>query len=315
METLSAVATKQNRFFLLSKGLFTSQSRIDFFLISKVLFTSQEVVKMDIDPGVRSDHSVIVLEIFVKGSRRGPGLWRFNNTLLEVKDLTDRIRSEIESANTFEGEYCCVTDPGVLLNVLLCRIRALCIRQSIAMAREKRHAEKRLEDEYKLLEELLGEGSGSDTLLEKFTDIKRELEDYKSEAAKRAMLFSRTKWLEQGERPTKYFLNLERRNVRDKMINVLEREDGKLVTEDREILAFCKDFYEELHRSKNLPTDQTSYDNIQTPVLDERDKQLCNGYITNEECLIALKSMGANKCPSASGFNKEFMLFFLGRHW
>ena len=90
------------------------QSRIDYFLLSEVLFTSQKVVKMDIDPGVRSDHSVIVMEIFVKGGRRGPRLWRFNTTFLEDKDIADRIRLGVESAKAFEGEYSCVTDPGVL---------------------------------------------------------------------------------------------------------------------------------------------------------------------------------------------------------
>ena len=69
------------------------------------------------------------------------------------------------------------------------------------MAREKRQAEKRLENEYKQLEELLDECSGSDALLEKFTEVKRELDDYKSDAAKRAMLFSRTKWLNTGNDP------------------------------------------------------------------------------------------------------------------
>ena len=46
------------------------------------------------------------------------------------------------------------------------------------------------------------------------------------------------------------------------------------------------------------------------PTLDERDRDICNGLMTNDECLQALKSMGSNKAPSVSGFNKEFMLFF-----
>ena len=73
--------------------------------------------------------------------------------------------------------------------------------------------------------------SGSDKRLEKFTEIKRELDDYRSGAAKRAALIPRTKWLEQEERPTKLFLNLERKHVRDKTINALENEDGKLLAE------------------------------------------------------------------------------------
>ena len=64
------------------------QSRIDYFLISKILVNSHRVQKAEIDPGVRSVHSAISLGVLVAGGKRGPGLWRFNNTLLDNKQLT-----------------------------------------------------------------------------------------------------------------------------------------------------------------------------------------------------------------------------------
>ena len=286
------------------------QSRIDYFLISKDLFTSQRVIRADIDPGVRSDHSIIVLEIIMAFGKRGPGLWRFNNTLLNNEQLTESIRSEIMSAKHLEGEYGIIENQGVLLEVLLGKIRAQCIRQSKLLARERRRVEIVLEDKLKRTEELLEEAN-SEAILEEYNEIKRELDDYKTEAAKKAMIYSKAKWLEQGERPTKYFLNLEKKRSSEKTIHVLETDDGELISGNRQILSACKIYYEELHKSTIPPVDQSLYmEGMQIPMLDDQERGLCNGLITGEECFNALKSMGGNKAPSVSGFNKEFILFF-----
>lgn len=286
------------------------QSRIDYFLISKDLFTSQKVIRADIEPGVRSDHSVVVLEIIMTFGERGPGLWRFNNTLLDCEQLTDGIRSEIMSAKRLEGEYGSIANQGVLLEVLLGKIRVQCIRQSKLLARERRRAEIALEDKLKRTEELL-KVSNSETFLEEYNEIKSQVDDYKTEAAKKAMLYSKAKWLEQGERPTKYFLNLEKKRISEKTIHVLENNDGELISGNRQILSACKMFYEELHKSKTPFVDRSPYmEEVLIPKLDDQERELCNGLITGEECFNALKSMGGNKAPSVSGFNKEFMLFF-----
>ena len=249
------------------------QSRIDYFLVCKELTTSHRLSKVEIEPGVRSDHSVIVLEIIVGGGKRGPGLWRFNNTLLDNRQITDQIRSEIISAKRLEGKYNDTEDPGLLLEMLLGNIRAHCIRQSIALAKEKRGNEKRLENECKRFEDLLATSQSSAALVEEYTEVKRELDNCKSEAARRAMLFSKTKWLEKGERPTKYFLNLERKKSREKTISILDNGDGKLFTDDRDILRFCKEYYEKLHQPIDPPADQLNYmQGIQIPMLDEREK-------------------------------------------
>ena len=224
------------------------QSRIDYFLLSKDLLTSLAINKVEIEPGVRSDHSAIILELAVLGRKRGPGLWRFNTSLLESELITDQLRSEIVSANNAEGMYRDVKDPGLLLELLLSNIRVHCIRQSISFAKERRLNERRLETKCKEMEELLN-SSHSDQVLESYTEIKRELDMYKSAAAKRAMRFSKAKWLEEGERPTKYFLSLERKRAKEKNISVIQNEEGQVFTNDRAILKCCKTYYEKLHRS------------------------------------------------------------------
>ena len=47
---------------------------------------------------------------------------------------------------------------------------------------------------------------------------------------------SKCRWIEKGERPTKYFFNLEKRNCNKKTISELELDDGELVTAEKLIL-------------------------------------------------------------------------------
>lgn len=53
---------------------------------------------------------------------------------------------------------------------------------------------------------------------EEFHTCKRELFQIQLLRSREAMLRSRCNWLVQGERPTKYFLNLEKRNYDEKSV-------------------------------------------------------------------------------------------------
>ena len=103
------------------------QSRIDYFTISNTLRRSQQISKVDIEPGIRSDHSLIILEMELVGRKRGPGLWRFNNSLLDNKQVTDEIKAQIQLAKRRQGQYSTIIEPGLFLEVLLGNIRSFCI--------------------------------------------------------------------------------------------------------------------------------------------------------------------------------------------
>lgn len=287
------------------------QSRIDYFLISDVLIEAQKLMQTVISPGVRSDHSIISLAISVSGSKRGPGLWRFDNTLLEDKYLTDQIKKEIFQATNLDGNYDEIATPGLLMEVLLGNIRVLCIRRSSYLAKERKKKEHDLENRVADLENMLSATDDSQTVLESYNAAKRDLDDFKVKAAENAMLYCKAKWLEQGEKPTQYFLNLEKRRNANKTIHMLATGENEYVTGDREILKRCMQFFDDLHGSTNGLRNVSSYmQDMVLPRLEEGDRNRCEGPITRLECHEALKSMGANRAPSVSGFSREFMMFF-----
>lgn len=59
----------------------------------------------------------------------------------------------------------------------------------------------------------------NDEILTEFETLKNELNEIYSTKGKEAMFRSKVKWVEQGEKPTKYFFNLEKRNYEKKNYN------------------------------------------------------------------------------------------------
>ena len=56
-----------------------------------------------------------------------------------------------------------------------------------------------------------------DSVLQKYENLKTELRSIYEDRGKQAMFRSKCRWIENGERPTKYFFNLEKRNFNKKL--------------------------------------------------------------------------------------------------
>lgn len=59
---------------------------------------------------------------------------------------------------------------------------------------------------------------------------------------------SRTQWIEEGERPTNFFCNLETQNFVNKTIKKLVTDENTVVENQKEILKQSKIFYEKLYK-------------------------------------------------------------------
>ncbi len=68
--------------------------------------------------------------------------------------------------------------------------------------------------------------------------------------ARGAFIRSRKKWLEEGEKSTKYLFNMEKRNVECTSMVKLNI-NGKLTETVKEISRYVADFYENLYSDDN----------------------------------------------------------------
>ena len=181
------------------------------------------------------------------------------------------------------------------------------------------------------IKELLGELDdticNSDNLqnvereLKLFDNLKKELEVIYEHKGRAAMFRSKCRWIEQGERPTKCFFNLEKRDYNKKVIAEIETENGEYITDENQILSEIETYYHNLYSSQNTATlseFRQFTQNIGIPHLTEDIRAKLEGRLTYEECKKALSSFSSGKSPGEDGFTEEFSAKFClysgGRH-
>ena len=131
---------------------------------------------------------------------------------------------------------------------------------------------------------------------------------------KGAILRSKVRWYEEGECNTRYFFSLENRVQTNKAINKLKINGNTYIYDQLAILDKQKKFYESLYQSKESDEDIPQGGNflkaeLATPLSPE-DQKLCDGPITDAECLNAVKDFKKCKTPGTDGFSAEFYQFF-----
>ena len=94
-----------------------------------------------------------------------------------------------------------------------------------------------------------------------------------------------------GERSSKYFLNLEKRNYENKCITSLTKDDKSTVSDPKK---FSRSKDEDLYSSHNPqlkdPKFNLFFENEIIKKLDEHQKESCEGLLTESERRNALKS-------------------------
>ena len=132
----------------------------------------------------------------------------------------------------------------------------------------------------------------------------------KGEAAK---FRSKCLWVEQGERPTKYFFNLEKRNYNKRVISELEDENGKVVDENQ-ILPEIEKYYGNLYSSKISVTEDLLNqftEGVQLPRLSNEERETIEGLLSFEECKKLVESFKSDKSPEKTDLLPNFTRPFL----
>ena len=90
-----------------------------------------------------SDHSAVSLSMSLESNetKRGPGFWKFNNSLLMDKCYTEMITKQIPE---FMAKYCNLNDKGLFWEMIKMEIRASTIIFAKNKAKQKRNEEKDL---------------------------------------------------------------------------------------------------------------------------------------------------------------------------
>ena len=118
---------------------------------------------------------------------------------------------------------------------------------------------------------------------------------------------SRAQWLEQGERPTRFFFKLERERAERNCVTSILNRDGIVVSSRAEVEKAHVDFYRDLFLAENIdPLSQGLLFEGVTRLLSEPHRVLCEGQISLADLSASLKTLNTAKAPGSDGFTVEF---------
>ncbi len=218
------------------------QARLDFFLVSQNLCSL--VCQSSINVGYRTDHLLIDI--------------KFNNSFLRdykyvvsVKETISNVvrqyapsldhDSDIGKVNLSEIDLS--INDQLFLETLLMEIRGKSISYFSFLKKSKSKNVQDLLDDIKRLETNLLD-------CKELEEKRTELEEICKAKMEGIIICSRAKWINEGEKVSRYFRNLENRNFVNKGMSLLELEDGSILESTNDIVLDAKSFYERLYSSR-----------------------------------------------------------------
>ena len=272
------------------------KSRIDFCLTSISLNSQIKDIFYSVAP--YTDHDAINVIIDLNEAKRGPGVWKMNTQHLLNPKYKERLTDLWEKWIGKKNEY---IDIKRWWDLGKRHIKSFSISFAKEMSMQSNAQIRDLEEKIDLRKKANAD----------YDRLQKQYEDIFSLKANGARIRSRLKDFEDGEKSTKYFYGLEKKNAKEKTWTEIFDKHGNTVTGLRNIQSRQLEFYEELYRTQGLTNDSKDYDfffdNLdQSKKLSEDSKVLLDSDINTSEICKALKKMPNNKSPGPDGICVEF---------
>ena len=288
--------------------------RLDYAFTSDSLLN--HIVSCDISSVANTDHRAVILEINDEKFVRGPGYWRFNNSYLKDPIFIQNMNEELDSLNTDISE----TSGHIADHWEKCKskIKDYSIEYGKFMSVQKRNELVRLQRELQKLEEHCAIDPKNVETLKQINKVKHKLELASLERARGAQVRSRIRWIEEGEKNTRYFLGLEKTKGNQNVMTQLKVHD-EVITNQADIIKEQVNYYSSLYSKRtntctNLKGAINNFVlNEHVPKLKTEDAMTCEGRISEEEAGFALSRMKNGTSPGRDGLTIEFYKFFWGK--
>ena len=258
-----------------------------------------------------TDHKAVILELIDSDFIRGPGYWRFNNSYLKndkfVKSMNDMLHNFVQlngDLNSIEKWELCKVE-----------IRNFCIDFGKNLSCQTRNEQATLSQQLASLESQLANNPQNENIKIEYLKVKQKLEILQVHRARGAQIRARLKWIEEGEKNSKFFCNLEKARNKNKIITRIIKDSGNIITDQREVLEEQVNFYNSLYNQettvanvKSAASEFIKHETFRT--LDEIEANTCEGMVTLEETTNALREMRNGSAPGSDGLTIEFIKYF-----
>ena len=188
-----------------------------------------------------SDHRFLKFWFDIDKTKRGPGYWKLNISYLENERYKIGISNIIQNIDLS-------LDPITLWETIKQKAKDF----SITFAKNE---QKSIKQRIKIIEHEIDEiekGNLNNFDYKRIKTLEAELDEIHDKKTKGAQIRSKLRWIEEGEKNSKYFLNLEKHNQSSNIIKELKTKDGKKIDKTNAILGEMQSFYSDIYTSKNI---------------------------------------------------------------
>lgn len=289
-----------------SQGKLTAR-RLDYVLLSDSAHNN--LSETDICSVSSSDHRGVFVSIRNTDIARGPGYWKLNNSLLKNKMYIDNINQLIDMFKLETTEE----NAEVRWELLKMKIKNETVQFSKTLAVKRRNNIIEVQNDLNMCESSLAIAPTDVKLIQQREALKFQLDLYEQDKLKSAQIRSKERWIQEGDKNTKYFLGLEKSRANSKLFSSLELDNGETVNGQFEILQEQRKYYESIYSTKKTHSQELTDVFLQgcnIPTITEEERKACEGIINVDEASAALKMMKNGSSPGLDGLTTEFYKMF-----
>ena len=208
LEDFYRVSNPSGNIFTWFNGPYSVGCRLDQFYTPRAW--RSRITRHACLPFSYSNHQLIQLQVtFGATHPRGQGVWKFNTQLLKNESF----------CTSWQPNKPAFTDPQVWWDAGKLQLKEIAITHSVAEACERKRDKLNLGNEFcNILARGTSNTADNHVRLVEIRDLLKAIEDRNVEGT---IIRSREQWLEFGEKPTKYFYQLERQRQTRNSINEL----------------------------------------------------------------------------------------------
>ncbi len=181
-------------------GNFVCQTRIDFVLCTRNVENFIEKIKYE-DTSF-SDHKFLSFKLVWSKMQRGPGVWILNAKILKNEDYVSKVKEIIEKEKK-NGMY--LENKSLWWENVKFLIKNFSFKYCSLIQKCKRY------EENKMRESLEMELNKENKDIQKIKEIEGKLKEIEEKQYEGARLRSKAKYVVEGEKCTKFFFDLEKR--------------------------------------------------------------------------------------------------------
>ncbi len=273
--------------------------RLDYIFGNEIFF--QKVLNCEIVDFGNTDHRGVICNFGDEKIDWGKSYWKLNNSYLKDAMYVNGVNNVLDKViKEFTGRL----DEHELWEYCKIKVKDFSAMYGKNKARKKKNDLDETRQKLNILSTKLANSPYNENYKEQVNRLQMQLgilEEVNSEGSR---IRSKVNWIEKGEKSNKYFLNLEKHRGKQKIMSSLKTSDGSVITSQQSILDEQMKYYSNLYKRKGnyCRSDLHKFlSGIDIPKLNEQQANSCEGLVTEEECIKAMKTMNNDSSPGIDG--------------